>query len=259
MALQPLSVGDILLLSQQAWRTGRAFAQGRSSASAEFAEVEQEANGLSSALSLTADALHEDGSILSPEDPETRAAVNAILKSAEKTLGDLESFVKRYQVVRKTRTQGGSVEERSWSDAFMAHYKTFKWTTEGANITELRNILHMHTNTINLTMQALQSQSLARLERTVIPMAERITDIHERVTGDIGNQINDLHRFIMGIANSTPSLMAQERLSDGSSAGIRRVSGRSTSTIEHIDGINHRRLMEGRQAPVPESQPTRQI
>lgn len=88
MAFQALSIGDILMLSQQAWKIGRAFTQGRGSALSEFTEVEREANGLSEALKLTAETLHEDGSILSKAEPETRGAVNEILESAARTLAD---------------------------------------------------------------------------------------------------------------------------------------------------------------------------
>ena len=171
MAFQPLSVGDILMLSQTAWKIGRAFTHGKKSAPAEFSEVEREAQGLSEALKLVAETLHEDGSVLSHADSDTTAAVSTILQSAHKTLDDLDSFVDRYQVIRKKETNGGFVVERSWSEVVVANYKTFKWTTEGGDITALRNILQMHSNSINLTMQALQSRSLSRLEKTVVPMA----------------------------------------------------------------------------------------
>ncbi|TKA68549.1 hypothetical protein B0A55_08978 [Friedmanniomyces simplex] len=183
MAFQPLSVGDILMLSQTAWKIGRAFTKGKTSAPSEFAEVEHEANGLSEALKLVAETLHTDGGILSQADGDTKNAVNTILESARRPLSDLESFVDRYQVIRKERTNGGGfVVERSWSEVVLANYRTFKWTTEGGDITELRNMLGTPTNTINLVMQALQSRSLARLEKTVMPMAENIVDIHELST-----------------------------------------------------------------------------
>lgn len=143
MALQPLSIGDILMLSQTAWKIGRAFTQGKKSAPAEFAEVEREANGLSEALKLVAETLHTDGSVLSHADNHTQGAVNAILESAHRTLEDLDSFVDRYQVIKKKATNGGFVVERSWSDVVVANYKTFKWTTEGGDITELRNMLQV--------------------------------------------------------------------------------------------------------------------
>lgn len=205
------------MLSQTAWKIGRAFTQGRSGALSEFAAVEREANGLSEALKLTAETLHADGSLLSKADRETKNAVIAILESAARTLGDLESLIERYQVIRKRGTNGGFVVERSWSEVIMANYKTIKWTTEGGDIKELRNMLQMHANTINLTMQALQTRSLSRLEKTVVPMAENIKSIHEHVNGDLSDKINDLHRVIMSVADSTPSLAARDR-SVGSSA-----------------------------------------
>ena len=246
MALQPLSIGDILMLSQQAWKIGRAFKQGKNSAPSEFAEVESEANGLSEALKLTAETLHADGSILSQAEPETRGAVNDILDSAGRTLGDLESFVERYQVIRKRSTGGGGFAvERSWSEAIMANYKTLKWTTEGGDISELRNMLHMHTNTINLTMQALQSRSLARLEKTVVPMAENISDIHSRVNGDLGEKIDDLHRIIMAVASNTPSLVARDRSLETNQRRIQdRNSNLSGLDIENENEHAGTRLLE---------------
>lgn len=176
--------------------------------------------------------LDTDGSLLSKAEPETKAAVSTILESARKTLSDLESFVERYQVIKKTKTNnGGFVVERSWSEVVLANYRTFKWTTEGGDITELRNMLHMHTNTINLTMQALQSRSLSRLEKTVMPMAERVGEIHDHVHGDLSDKINDLHRIIMAVANSTPSLLARDRaLNDANSL---RNSSSTISTVEN--------------------------
>ncbi|KAK4569907.1 hypothetical protein LTR86_002876 [Recurvomyces mirabilis] len=248
MAFQPLSVGDILMLSQTAWKIGRAFTQGKKSAPSEFAEVEREANGLSEALKLVAESLHTDGETLSQADNETRAAVNTILESARATLSDLESFVERYQVIKKNQTSGGFVVERSWSQVVLANYKTFKWTTEGGTIDELRNMLQMHTNTIQLTMQALQSRSLARLEKTVVPMAENIADIHQAVHGDLGGKIDDLHRLIMAVANSTPSLQARDRAIQGPNSV--RNSSSTVSTLERgsISNGTGTRMLE---APPP--------
>jgi hypothetical protein len=210
MAMTP-SIGDILMLSQTAWRIGRAFTQGKKSAPAEFAEVEREADGLSEALQLVAETLNTDGSILDKAEDTTKAAVTTILDSAQRTLSDLESFVARYIIIKP---QTG---ERAWSDLVLTNYKTLKWTTEGGDITALRDMLNMHTSTINLTMQALQSRSLARLERVVMPMAENVASIHDRV-----HKIDDLHRIIMAIVNGTPALTGQvmhERMNSTASDG----------------------------------------
>lgn len=230
MALQPLSIGDILMLSQTAWKIGRAFAHGMKSAPSEFAEVEREANGLSDAFKLVAETLHADGSILASADDDTISAVDSILDSARKTLDDLDSFVERYQVIKKKETSGGGFAvERSWSDVVVANYRALKWTTEGGDINDLRNMLQMHTNSINLTMQALQTRSLARLEKTVMPMAENILSIHDRVNGDLGDKIDDLHHIIMSIASSTPSLVARDRAIE---AGGQRDSISTVSTFD---------------------------
>lgn len=215
------------MLSQTAWRIGRAFTQGKKSAPAEFAEVEREADGLSEALQLVAETLNSDGSILDKAEDTTKSAVTTILDSAQRTLSDLESFVARYRIVKP---QTG---ERSWSDLVLANYKTLKWTTEGGDITALRDMLNMHTSTINLTMQALQSRSLARLERVVMPMAENVASIHDRV-----HKIDDVHRIIMAIVNGTPALTGQvmrERLNSTASDGTVSTFA-STSNGKYLTG-----------------------
>lgn len=234
MAFSP-SIGDILMLSQTAWKIGRAFTAGRRGAPAEFTEIETEANGLSTALKLVAETLHSDDSILSRGSDQMKAGVGMILESAQRSLEDLESFVDQYGVIRKRQTNGGFVVERTWSDVVLANYKTIKWTTEGGDIQALRNMLQMHTNTINLTMQALQSGSLARLEKTVMPMAEKIESIHDRVNGDLGDKIDDLHRIIMTLANSTPSLSAID---------AHRRLGSNVSSIEASPSSNGQQLIE---------------
>jgi len=245
MAMTP-SVGDVLMLSQTAWKIGRAFTQGKKSARSEFAEVETEAQGLSEALKLVAETLHADGSILSQADDNTQVAIATILESAQKTLSDLESFVERYTVIKRRPTNGGfgfSVD-RQFSDVVMANYKTLKWTTEGGDITALRDMLNMHTNTVSLTMQALQSRSLARLEKTVMPMAENVASIHDRVNGDLADKINDLHRIIMNVANSTPSLQARDTHGQLDSTA----SDSTVSTIEAAPVTDRPRMLE---APSP--------
>lgn len=213
------------MLSQTAWRVGRAFTQGRKSAPAEFAEVEREADGLSEALQLVAETLNSDGSILDKAEDSTKSAVSTILDSAQRTLSDLESFVSRYRIIKP---QTG---ERAWSEIVLANYKTLKWTTEGGDIFALRDMLHMHTSTINLTMQALQSKSLARLEKVVMPMAENVASIHDRV-----HKIDDVHRVIMAIVAGSPTLMGRdrhERLDNiASDATLSTINSNGTTSFE---------------------------
>lgn len=99
--------------------------------------------------------------------------------------------------------------ERSLST--LANYRTFKWTLEGGDIQALRNMLQMHVDCIDLTMQALRSRSLARLEKTIVPMTQNVASIHDKLSGDLGQKISDIHAVITKIVNSTPSLEPEGR------------------------------------------------
>ncbi|KAM0714310.1 hypothetical protein Q7P37_010097 [Cladosporium fusiforme] len=251
MAMTP-SVGDILMLSQTAWKVARAFTQGQKSAPAEFAEIEREANGLSDALKLVAETLHSDGSTLERADDNTKSAVSTIIDSAQRTLSDLESFVERYRILRKEQTSNGfTSERRTWSEVVLANYKTLAWTTEGGSISALRDMLHIHTSTINLTMQALQSKSLSRLEKVVMPMSEHVASIHDRVNGDLGEKIDDLHRVIMTVVNGTPAL---------SGCGMHERLNSTASTVSTIDMTNNSpRLVDAANAGANQYFPTRPL
>lgn len=206
MALKSsLSVGDILKLSHTAWKLGRAFTRGTKGAPSEFAEVERELNGLSEALKLVAESLHEDDSILSQAEDQTKHAVNTIFESVAKTLQDLESFVERYQVIKKHDSGYDFLEKRSWSSVVLANYRTFKWTTEGGDIHALRTMLQMHVDCIDLTMQALQSRSLTRLKKTVMPVSRNVASIHDKSSADLAQRIRDAHELIAHIVNNPPS------------------------------------------------------
>lgn len=152
------SIGDILMLSQLAWKIGRAFTAGRNNAPGEFLEVETEINGLAKALKLLAEAMFADSddSLVKQADPETRNGVGAALTSCQRTVKELDSLMDQYQVIKKHRTAGGFAIERSWSSLVLAEYQTMTWTTDGGNIESLRDVLQMHKSTVTLTMQALQ-------------------------------------------------------------------------------------------------------
>lgn len=149
------SIGDILMLSQLAWRIGRAFTSGRAGAPTEFQEVENELHGLTKSLTLLAEALDQDDSIISRADEKTKEGLDKILECCRQTLENLDSFVSQYQEIK--RPDGGINEatQRSWKRLLIRNYKTICWTGEGGTIQALRNMLHMHVNSISLTMQAL--------------------------------------------------------------------------------------------------------
>lgn len=151
------------MLSQAAWKIGRAFTACRKNAPVAFQEIETEINGLARALKQLAEALHAESaeSLLQEADREIREGMGRILSSCQRTIKDLDSLVDHHQVIKKHRTVGGFAIERSWSDAILADYGKVMWTTGGGNLENLFNLLQMHTTSITLLEQALRRSSLS--------------------------------------------------------------------------------------------------
>lgn len=161
------SIGDILMSSQTAWKIGRAFTAGEKGAPREFFEVESEVNSLATSLQHLVEVLFNDNSesgtggngesLLAQADRRTRLGVAKIIQSCQKTLRDLDDLTQRYQDVKIYRTSGGdAVKDRVWSDVVLHNYATMMWTADGGSISELRDMLHVHTSTVILVTQALQ-------------------------------------------------------------------------------------------------------
>lgn len=74
------SIGDIMLLSQLAWKIGCAFTSGRQGAPAEFQEVENELTSLTKAITLLTEVLDRDDSILVRADEKTKDGLDKILE-----------------------------------------------------------------------------------------------------------------------------------------------------------------------------------
>ncbi|MCJ1248125.1 hypothetical protein MMC30_005340 [Trapelia coarctata] len=202
MAFPTPSIGDILMLSQLAWKIGCAFTAGRQGAPAQFQEVENELKSLTTAVTLLAESLDEDGSLLARSDDKTREGLNKILGCCRQTLDDLDSFVNQYQEIKRPDEAGGLATQRTWRSVLLRNYKKIMWTTEGGGITSLRNMLAMHTSTISLTMQALQSRSLSRLEKIIEPVADQIDEMHNKLNGDLDIKIDEMHHVMLSLKAS---------------------------------------------------------
>jgi hypothetical protein len=151
------NTGDILILSQVAWKIGRSFSAGQKNAPLEFKEVETEIGGLARALKQLANALHAeaDGNLIREAADHVQHGIQVILESCRRTVSDLDSLVDHNQVIKKHRTVGGFAIERTWSDLVLSDYATMIWTTEGGDLHSLRDLLRMHTTFITLLVQAL--------------------------------------------------------------------------------------------------------
>lgn len=160
------SVADILMLSQIAWKIGRAFTAGRRGAPPEFLDIETEVNGLSTSLKRLVEVSfneNPDGGevgtgegLLAQADRRTKLGMATILMSCQRTLQDLDSLVTQYQDTKTYRTSAGAtIKDKGWSEVVLRSWMSMMWTAEGGTIADLRDMLHLHTSTIMLTVQAL--------------------------------------------------------------------------------------------------------
>ncbi|KAF4547399.1 Hypothetical protein D9617_43g040150 [Elsinoe fawcettii] len=195
------SMGDVLMLSHTAKSIGKAFGIKAPGVPQDFFEVERETLGLADALKLLAYILEEDETILhAPED--VQQAIFTVLASAQVTLRDLAAFVERYSTI--TRGQGGG--EKTWSKTILTDWTTMPWTRDGGDMTALRSLLMMHCTTITMTTQAVQSRSAERLQKTVLPLAEKLEDVHEDIPGRLNRQLEELHFICMTIMHEQRTL-----------------------------------------------------
>jgi len=205
--IQQVSIGDVLMLSQVAWKISRAFANNKHDGAAEFSMIQVEADYLQEALKNLAETLQEDDGLRRLLGCEARATFHAILDSARKTLGDLESLIERYQMTRKRETGTGWGVERVWSDVVIAGYRQIKWTAEGGSIFDLRDLLHLQAESIRVALQAVQSRSPSVSATTMAPVAAGMSSVHERGSqGDFTPRMDDLHRMITSLAHDFTSL-----------------------------------------------------
>ncbi|KAF1942046.1 hypothetical protein EJ02DRAFT_503046 [Clathrospora elynae] len=198
------NVGDILILSQVAWKIGRTFSACRKDVPVEFHHVEAEISSLAKTLKLLAETLHNESEkiLFQSADKEIQDGIGTVLGSCQRTINNLDSLIDQYQVIKKHRTVGGFAIERSWSDLVLAEHKTMIWTTEGGSLQSLWDLLQMHTSSITILTQALQSKSLSRLESVVTPMAERIESIYHSV-GSLDQQFDEVHRIVQNLTIAT--------------------------------------------------------
>jgi hypothetical protein len=151
------------MLSQLAWRVGCAF-NGRADAPEDFGEISREIKSLTTAVTLMAESVDDDGGLLSRADARTREGLDVILGSARLTLTNLEAFISQYQEIRRPTDATGFGTRRAWKQILVRNYKSIMWTTDGGGIQSLRNMLAMHTQSITMATRALQ-----RYDRPISP------------------------------------------------------------------------------------------
>lgn len=149
-------------MSKLAWRIGHAFTKGRSSAPAEFREVENQLCSLSAALAAFRDACGSDVAAMTidpeklpsrfrSEEQDGAHTVSKILDSCYETLKHLEKIVDKYESV-DTQRDPTKPRLRRWSAELIKNYKKIAWTTEAGDLDALRSQLMVHTNSLDLVL-----------------------------------------------------------------------------------------------------------
>ncbi|KAI9806341.1 MAG: hypothetical protein M1825_006456 [Sarcosagium campestre] len=243
-----INIGDVLMLSQMAWKIGSAFTAGRKGAPHEFEEVENELRSLTNSLVLLAETLEETDSILAAADQKTQTGVKRVFDCCKQTILELESFVNRYQDIKSPAPDDGHRAERSWKQVLVRNYKTLWWTTEGGNIQSVRNMLHMHVSAIAMTMDALKSKSLSRLEQTLAPMALTI--------GSMDTKIDEMHRIMLSVTHNATSNESARQIDASPSIPLLRGRSEMDLCIEELEQtLNQNPYTSGMLPPSPRRTP----
>jgi hypothetical protein len=166
MALpSPLSIGDVILLSQLAYGLARAFTSGRKSAPAEFQEVQNQLYALGSALGFLAKDRTESPSRSRASNVETvgkekeaddqDGVLEEMIANCRGTLKHLELLVDKYMEIDPNAKDPGQTGLRRWQQDVKRNWKKIRWTTEGGDLDKLRNNLAVHINGLNLALSAM--------------------------------------------------------------------------------------------------------
>jgi len=166
MALpSPLSIGDIILLSQIAYSLARTFSSGRKSAPAELQEVQNQLYTLGSALGFLAKhptkGLSDSGVSGKEIVEEQREAdeqddiLERMISNCRGTLSHLELLVDKYMEIDPNAKDPAQTGLKRWQQDVKRNWKKVRWTTEGGDLDKLRKDLAVHINGLNLALSAM--------------------------------------------------------------------------------------------------------
>lgn len=162
MAFQ-ISIGDVVLMTQIAWRLAQTFTKGRKSAPAEFCEVENQLYSLSAALEALRSArergdidIRVDNSVSMPLRSEDQAhgqnIVDNILRNCLQTLKHLENIVQKYSIILHPTPTLSTSRLGTWNQHLIKNWRKIEWTTEKGDLDALRSQIMIHANSLNLLL-----------------------------------------------------------------------------------------------------------
>jgi hypothetical protein len=163
-----VSIGDVLMLSQVAWRISRHFSATHNlgaSLPPEFAMIEDELTNFSKSLKHLGESLVSEGieSFIHSADPNVQDNISTILRSCHRILEDLESLTFSYQERLKVQSSRGIQLQRNWRPNVLADYQYMIWTANGGTIRNLEEMLHIHTAVVRMLKAILEGFVLITL------------------------------------------------------------------------------------------------
>jgi hypothetical protein len=223
------SIGEILLLSQVAWRTARAFTSGRkvsANVPPEFLLIEVDLNHLSQVLKQLAEFFVSEvvDNFVSAAPQAAQDGMGTIIMSCRRTLDGLEQFTSRYQTNTKTQTAGGFTLERQWNLNLLENYDQPIWGSDERSIINLHDMLRMHAVTVTMLKVILEKLSSDGLEMGVVPTAEKIIDGYKFHPSDLNGHLAEIRGLALAIVGEIPSPAASTPAASTPSATPRRLS-----------------------------------
>ncbi|KAJ3573477.1 hypothetical protein NPX13_g4684 [Xylaria arbuscula] len=220
MAFQ-ISIGDAILLAQIAWRLGQTFTKGRSSAPAEFKEIENELYSLSAALTAAESeqkSLQIPSSEADANNPHiaSQDVLGHIIQNCKHTLRHLEAIVNKYTIVTEDTDPQKPRLER-WSQSITKNWRKIEWTTERRDLNMLRGQLVLHTNSLNLFINIGTSSRAASIERSLNEKLVLLEELHQWYVNNL-KETEPKRRAAPSSQTQAPEIISQTQRSDTTSS-----------------------------------------
>lgn len=192
----PLSLGDILAVSQICWYIGKALTTGRAEAPEKFRGAQSHLYALSEALkSLDAEVKRPDSIFAHGDTADTALD---LVRNCEAKLKDLKNIIEKYSGAMEN---GGASTLKTLKQDLRHNWQRIMWISEEKDLDVLITELTLQTSTINtfilaknryvwphplscnefILILALYSMALGRIETTTDRIDQRTSRILEGV------------------------------------------------------------------------------
>jgi hypothetical protein len=152
-----LSIGDIVLCSQIAYRLLTAATTGRKNAPRDIRELEHTLlalNFLLTHLQKASAVILSRNTNLDPDAADIQKHLGVMVRSCRQTLEDLERMTAKYRDTMKDFTSIQSIDSPGYASivTLKIQWRRFMWDLRGESLTRYRQKLETHSAAINLML-----------------------------------------------------------------------------------------------------------